>query len=181
MPASPLSTELFRTRDCVVFVKSETLPVSVDTGMITSGWTGGVGVTFAPITQDEILVTRSNGLGGGFMLWGSDESSDQYTSMTESQPYYGYATMGMGAWLIATVSFERYTYASRSGMGPLVPLLYSSSDRLLFSLRGYWTNEDEWSLSGDPRAPNDNVVGFVAQPPVVSPTGIFYLTVQTDL
>jgi hypothetical protein len=175
--------ELFRSRDAVIWVKAETLTVSVTPSMIQSGWPGGIGVTFAPITQDEILVTVSDGLGGGFLLWGSDESGDQFTSMTENQPYYGFAVLGMGAWLIATSTFEQYTYASRQS-GPLVPITYNGSDRLFFSLRGFFTNEDEWTLSGDPRAPNDNVVGFVAQTPIAGDEGtgyVPYLSIQVDI
>ncbi len=171
--------ELFRTRDCVVWVKAETMTVSVDSGLILNGWKGGSGVTFAPITTDQVLVTQSDGLGGGFMLWGSDESSDQFTAMTANQPYYGFAVIGMGAWLIATPTFEQYTYASRHSPGPLVPIVYNASDPLFFSLRGYWTNEDEWTASLDPRRPNDNVVGFVAEPP--SAVDNNYMTIQVDI
>lgn len=170
--------ELFRTRDCVVWVKGETLTVSVDDALVLNGWRGGTGVTFAPVVQDEVLISQSDGLGGGFMLWGSDESSDQFTALTENQPYYGFAVIGMGAWLIATISFEQYTYASRQA-GPLVPIVYNGSDPLFFSLRGLWTNEDEWQLSLDPRRPNDNVVGFVAQPPSPSRNG--YMSIQVDI
>lgn len=171
--------ELFRTRDCVIWVKGETLTVSVDQGLILNGWKGGSGVTFAPITTDQILVTRSDGLGGGFMLWGSDESSDQFTAMTKNQLYYGFGVIGMGAWLIGTPTFEQFTYASRHGPGPLIPITYNADDQLFFSLRGLWTNENEWTLSGDPRAPNDNVVGFVAEPP--SGVDNNYMTIQVDI
>ncbi len=174
MPAN----ELFRTRDCVIWVKAETLTVSVDPALILNGWKGGSGVTFAPVSTDQVLVTQSDGLGGGFMLWGSDESSDQFTAMTENQPYYGFGVIGMGAWLIATPTYEKYTYASRHA-GPLVPITYNANDPLFFSLRGYWTNEDEWTLSNDPRKPNDNIVGFVSQPPSNADNG--YLTVQVDI
>ena len=174
-------SEIFRTRDVAVFVKAETLTVSVDPGMVLNGWLGGQGVTFASSTEDEILVTLSDGLGGGVLLWGSDESSDQFTAMTENQPYYGFAVLGMGAWLVATSTFEQYTYLSRTGPGPLVPIVYSGSDPLFFSLRGYWTSENEWHLSGDPRGPNDNVVGFVAQTPRPNANGVLYLTVQVDI
>jgi len=171
--------EVFRTRDVVIWVKGETLTVSVDSGLILNGWKGGSGITFAPTSQDKILVTQSDGLSGGFMLWGSDESSDQFTAMTENQPYYGFAVIGMGAWLIATPTFEQYTYLSRQGPGPLIPIVYNANDQLFFSLRGYWTNEDEWALSGDPRAPNDNVSGFVAEPP--SGVDSNYMTIQVDI
>jgi hypothetical protein len=178
--AAPLSSELFRTRDCVIWIKAETVTVSVDSALVLNGWRGGQGVTFAPITTDEILVTASDGLAGGFFLWGSDESSDQFTSMTENQPYYGFGVIGMGAWLIGTSTFEQYTYASRLH-GPLMPITYNPSDRLFFSLRGYWTNEDEWTLSGDPRAPNDNVVGFVSQIPALAQDGVYYMSIQVDI
>jgi len=178
--------ELFRSRDCVIWVKSETITVSVDQALITNGWKGGSGVTFAPITQDQILVTQSDGLGGGFLLWGSDESSDQFTGMTQNQPYYGFAVIGMGAWLMATTSFEQYTYLSRMSGGALVPITYNASDPLFFSLRGFWTNENEWALETppDPRAPNDNVVGFVAEQIELGDEGfgeVPYLTVQVDI
>jgi dipeptidyl aminopeptidase/acylaminoacyl peptidase len=173
--------ELFRTRDSVIFVKAETLTVSVDDSMVLNGWRGGQGVTFTPVTEDEVLVTLSDGLGGGFLLWGSDESSDQFTAVTENQPYYGFAVIGMGAWLIATSSFEQYTYASRNGPGPLVPIVYNGNDPLFFSLLGNFTSEDEWSLSLDSRAPNDNVVGFVVQAPRASPNGTLYLSIQVDI
>jgi hypothetical protein len=179
-PFSTSSSGQLRTRDCVIWVKAETLTVAVDGNLTLNGWKGGQGVTFAPVTQDEVLITQSDGLGGGFLLWGSDESSDQFTAMTENQPYYGFAVIGMGAWLIATPTFEQYTYASRQH-SPLVPITYNPSDPLFFSLRGYWTNEDEWTLSGDPRAPNDNVVGFVSQVPALNGDGIYYITVQVDI
>ena len=72
-----------------------------------------------------------------------------------------------------------YTYASRMGPGPLVPIVYNESDRLLFSLRGLWTKEDEWSLSGDPRAPNRFYVGYVIESPAVYNNN--YLMFQTTM
>jgi len=78
-----------------------------------------------------------------------------------------------------TSGYEKYTYASRVGPGPLVSISYVPSDRLVFSLRGLWTKEDEWSLSGDPRAPNDYYIGFVAQKPVHERND--YLTIQVSI
>jgi hypothetical protein len=124
------------------------------------------------------LVTYSDGEPGGFILWGSNEISDQFTSMTRNQPFYRVSTMAVGSWLIMTSTYERYTYASRTA-GPLVPLAYNASDRLRFSLRGFWTVEDEWTLSADPRAPNTNYTGLVVQAPTAVTED--YLTVQTTL
>jgi hypothetical protein len=78
-----------------------------------------------------------------------------------------------------TTSFEQYTYASRIGGGPLVPITYNASDRLLFSLRGYFTSEDEWTLSGDPRAPNSYFIAFVIQAPSTVTSG--YMTIQVSI
>lgn len=99
--------------------------------------------------------------------------------MTENQVVYAFATMGAGSWLISTGTYEKYTYASRTGPGPLVPLVYDASDRLLFLLNGLFTKEDEWTLSGDPRAPNTFYVGYVSQ--IALPTWDDYLTIQTSL
>jgi hypothetical protein len=76
---------------------------------------------------------------------------------------YGFAVMAFGGNLMATSTYERYTYASRL-VPPLVPLVYGYNDPLYFSLRGYWTKEDEATLSGSPQAPASSF-GFVAQPP----------------
>jgi hypothetical protein len=114
------------------------------------------------------------------LLWGSNEDSDQYISMVEQQVVYGHAVFCAGGWLMTTRTFERYTYASRV-MGPLVPITYTVGERLLFSLRGYWTNEDEWTASGDPRGANDMFVGSVVQQPRPNAKGVEYITLQSSI
>lgn len=178
MPDQLVSNEPIRDRECIILVKGDTYPVTVDSVLATQGWKGGQAVQWTAPTQDEFLVTRSNGLYAGFMLWGSSEVGDQFTAMTQNQPYYRFGTVGAGGWHILTTTFERYTYASRQ-VGPLVPITYNASDRLLFSLRGYWTSEDEWSLSGDARAPNTYFIGFVTQAP--SSLTNFYLGIQVSI
>lgn len=169
--------EIFRTRDVIVFFKGQTVTVDVTQSVSVSGWAGGQGFQWTPPIGDQLLVTISDGLYGGFALGGSDESSDEFTAMTRNQPTYKFVVLCAGGWLVATSSFEKYTYASRTGGGPLVPLTYNASDRLVFSLRGLWTKEDEWTLSGDPRAPNNYYIGSVSQRPI--PARNNYLTVQT--
>jgi hypothetical protein len=171
-------SEQFRTRDCVILLKGDAYPVTVSPAMATGGWKGGQGVQWVASSKDEFLVTYSDGLYAGFLLWGSDEPSDQFTAITRNQPAYQFTTIGAGGWLIMTTAFEQYTYASRQS-GPLVPITYSASDRLVFSLRGYWTNEDEWTLAGDPRAPNTYFIGFVIQPPTSNTSQ--FLTVQVSI
>lgn len=174
-----MPTEIFRTRDCVVFFKGDSYTVTISDSMRRNGWTGGQGVAWVDAPTDEFVVDYSDGLYGGFLLWGSDESSDQLVSTTMQQPTYGYGVFCAGGWLMSTISYEKYTYASRTGGGPLVPVVYTPGVRLRFSLRGLWTTEDEWALSGDPRAPNGFYIGSVVEAP--SDLTKFYLTLQTSI
>jgi len=170
--------EIIRSRDCEVYFKGDTQTVAVDAAMVAGGWPGGQGVQWATSTLDERVVTYSNGLYGGFLVWGSDEDGDKFTSITRQQPQYRYATLFSGGCLISTSSYERYTYASRVGPGPLVPLVYQAQDILYLSLRGLWTKQDEMSLSGHPLAPAF-FTGFVAQVPKAS--NRFFLGIQTSM
>ena len=167
--------EIFRDRDCVVLCKGDTFTVNTSDSMVASGWSGGQGVEYATRGEDELLVQVSTGLYAGFALFGSDELPDRFTSMTQNQVQYRYVVVGAGGWVIMTTSFETYTYASRQS-GPLVPITYTASDRLVFSLRGLWTKEDEFTLSGDPRAPNNYFIGFVVQVPIQG-----YMTIQVSI
>jgi len=171
--------ELIRSRDCIIMFKGDAYPVSISPAMATAGWQGGQGVMWAESSDDTMVVSISDGLYAGFALWGSDEDSDRFTSMTKNQPTYGFCIIGAGGWLISTTAFEQYTYLSRVGGGPLVPITYHESDRLVFSNQGKWTVEDEFSLSGDPRAPNNYYIGFVAQAP--SPETKGFMTIQTSI
>lgn len=171
--------EIFRTRDVVVLFKGDAYAVMIDPALQAGGWAGGQGVQWVNSPRDEFMVTYSDGLYGGFLLWGSDEAADKYTAMTGQQPAYGYAVMCAGGWLISTSTYERYTYASRTGGGPLVTIAYTVGERLLFSLRGLFTNEDEWSASLDPRMPNGYYLGNVVQVP--SAANNYYLMVQTSI
>ncbi len=163
------ANDVFRTRDVVVFVKSKTIPVVIDSRLQTGGWPGGQGATWLDDpNNDTFQVTYSDGRFGGFLLWGSNESSDQFVSFYKNQPTYRFAVMCVGPWVISTTTFEQYTYASRIAGPPYVPNVYTPGTKLRFSLRGYFTPEDEWTLSGDIRAPNNFFVARVIQPPVPS-------------
>lgn len=170
--------EIIRARDVIVFFYGDRQTVTVDSLMVANGWAGGQGVQWVGSTADERIVTYSSGLYGGFLVWGSDETADRFTAMTRQQVTYRYATMFSGGCLISTSSYERYTYASRTGGGPLVPLVYAPNDVLYLSLRGLWTKEDELTLSGSPLAPCF-FTGFVAQVPKV--TNRYYLGIQTSM
>jgi len=173
--------ELFRNRDVVALFRGDAYTVMVSDAMRTGGWQGGQAVRWVDSDKDEFLVTYSDGLYGGFLLWGSDETSDRFISIEEQQPAYGYATFCTGGWLMMTRTFEQYTWASRNSGGPLVPLTYTVGQRVRFSLRGYWTIEDEWTASADPRGANDYYVGSVVQSPTPNKKGELYLTLQTSI
>lgn len=168
-----------RTRDCIILFKGDCFTVAVDDALAAAGWQGGQAVKWAPSLKDLPTVTLSDGFYAGFALWGSNETADQFTAMTGQFPAYRFAVIGSGGWLIMTQSFERYTYASRTGGGPLVEIDYHASDRLLFSLRGYWSKEDEWSLAGDPRAPNTYYIGYISQAP--NDANGHFMTIQTSI
>jgi hypothetical protein len=172
-------TEILRSRDCIVLFKGDSTTVTVSSAMVAGGWAGGQGVQWVGVSQDDRVVTYSSGLYGGFLVWGSDETGDRYTAMTNQQTTYRYATMFFGGSLISTSTYERYTYASRIS-GPLVPLVYSPNDPLYFSLRGLFTNEDELSQQtpSNPLAPAF-FVGFVAQIPKAQNN--YWLGIQTSM
>jgi hypothetical protein len=133
-------------------------------------------VQWVASNADEPTVTYSAGLFGGFLIWGSDESADQYTASTGNQLVYGHAVMMTGRAVLSTSSYEKYTYASRIGGGPLVPLVYTTPQVLYLSLRGLWTIEDEMILTGALLAPAQHA-GWVCQIPKAS--NDFFLGVQT--
>lgn len=170
--------QLVRTRDVIALVADQTIPVMIDAAMAAGGWVGGQGITWAPTTTDNFLATYSDGTYGGFTLWGSNESSDQLISYTGNQPRYRFAVACVGTWVIATSSFETYTLQSRL-IPPLVPNVYVVGQRVRFSLRGLFTPQDEWTISGDPRAPNNFFVASIIQVP--GSNNNQYLMLQTSM
>lgn len=170
--------EIPRTRDVIVLAKDLSFPIMVDSTMATAGWPGGQAVTWAATPFDNFLATFSDGTYGGFLLWGSNETADQFTAYTGNQPTYRFGVVGVGTWIISTVAYERYTLQSRL-IPPLVPNVYTVGQRLRFSLRGLFTPQDEWTISADPRAPNNFLVGSIIQAPNASNNQ--YLMVQTAI
>jgi hypothetical protein len=161
----------------VVFTKDDTFPVRVSDEMLQGGWPGGQAVRYLAVDTDDFTVTYANGIGSGFLIWGSDESADQYTSTTRTGLTYGDGILWAGSLLLSTSSYEQYTYNSRLG-GPLVPLVYDVNEPLYFSLRGLWTKEDELTLSGSGLAPAPSV-GRVMQVP--QDTNQHFLGIQAAL
>lgn len=170
--------DLVRGRDCVIFIKGDVHAFKASPALIAGGWVGGQGLTWVQGATDEPTIGYSNGLYGGVAIWGSDEQADRYTAMTGQQLAYGYVVLMVGRALFSTVAFEQYTYQSRVGGGPLVPLVYHPSDLLYLSKRGYWSNQDELTITGDSNAPAF-YTGFVAQVPKAN--NGFRLAIQSSM
>jgi hypothetical protein len=162
------------TRDVQVLYKGDSYTVAVSENMKRLGWAGGQGVMWVDSDIDEFLVDFSTGLYGGFCLWGSQESSDRLTSMTGNQALYGYTVLCSGNWIFSTTTYEKYTWASRSGPGPFVPIVYEVKQRLVFSSRGYWTSE-----TNDGGGVNEYYIGNIVQAP--SASNNWRLTIQSSI
>lgn len=172
-------TEIVRSRDLVLFYRGDNYTVTPGPGMIETGWKGGQGVMWSSGVNDERTVEISDGRYGAFMPFGSDEEADMHTGLSGTQRSARWVTILLGGNLISTSTYERYTWDSRNGVGPAdVPIVYTPNQVLYLSKRGFWTNEDEATLSGDPWAPNF-FTGFVAQIPKASNN--WFLGVQTGL
>lgn len=137
-------------RQCSVFHKGDSMPMKIDADMASVGWDGGTFVRWVDDGSGEPCVTIADGRYCGFTPWGSNEPADQYTAITPSQTRYKFITLFFGGNFMATTSYERYTYASRHGPGPLVPLVYHPQDFLYVSENGLPTVEDESDIAVNP-------------------------------
>jgi len=176
---SKFITPILRSRDLLLFFKGDLYTVTPDSTMLAQGWAGGQGVMWTPGYNDERTVTFSDGRYGGIILWGSDENADQFMGITGTQTVNYFAVFAAGGNLLTTRTYERYTYASRTLGGPLVPLVYTPNQILYYSRRGWFTNEDESVIPPAlPFAPNF-FVGFVVQIP--REDNDWFLGVQTSM
>lgn len=170
--------EIPKDRDLVVLANDVSFPVMVSDAMVAGGWVGGQAVTWVDSPYDSFVVTYSDGTYGGFLLYGSNEQADLYSAYTDNQVTYKFATCCFGTWIVSTIAYEKYTLQSRL-VPPLVSNVFTVGQRLTFSLRGLFTPQDEWTISGDPRAPNNYYIGAIAQAP--GPENNYYLMVQTSI
>lgn len=137
-------------RELSIFHKGDSMPMKIDAAMAAKGWAGGTFVRWVDDGTGEPCVTIADGRYCGFTPWGSNEPADQYTSVTPSQSRYKYITLLFGGNFVATTTYERYTYVSRHGGGPLVPLVYTAQQFLYVSENGYLTNQDESNPAVNP-------------------------------
>jgi len=168
--------DLIRSRDCQILRADIVVPAKISTTMKNGGWAGGQGVMWSDSGSGDLEITYSDGRFGGFVLWGSTESSDEWAAYTNQSKYYGYTLVGISGWMVSTIAYEKYSLQSRLS-GPLIELVYTPSDILFFSSRGLWTNQDEMAILGSPFTPKQ--AGHVAQPP--SSSNQFRLGLSTTL
>lgn len=130
-------------RDLVLLHKGDTLPVSIDSDMAASGWSGGQFVRWVDAGTGMPTVTVANGTYCGFMMFGSDEEGDQWTSFVASQVTYKSAILTFGGNVFYTRTYEVEGYMYRHGLGPSAPLVYEPNQVLYISENGKITNENE--------------------------------------
>lgn len=176
--------DLPRTRDCIALVTDLAFPVEIDEVLATRGFVGGSCCRWIPTGSDTFRVTVSDGTYGGFFLWGSRESADNFSAYTQNQEVHRFATVGVGTWVISTVAYERYTLRSRL-TPPLVEHVYEVGQRLKLSNRGLWYpaadgSDDEWNIvPNELGTENPYLVGMIVQRPTAENN--FHLMVQTSL
>ena len=173
--------ENFLNRDCVILQKGDSVTFKINAALASAGWTGGTLVRWVVDGSGEPCLGLGNGLFAGYLPFGSNESGDQYTSMTRQNPHYHYAVLHSGG-IVATTTYERHTYASRHA-GPLVPLVYTPNQTLYVSENGKLTPEDESDAAINPGglfpdgspilAPFQNVASCML-PPALQPQGYLF-------
>ena len=188
-PFRTVSTNLLSTlnRDLVVQRKGVTVPVKIDSSLIASGWQGGQLGRWVDDPTGDPTVSIADGRYAGIFLWGSNETADQYTSMTDSFRRYGYTVLLWSSNWFYTRVYERYGYMARHSLGPNVPLVYNPGEAIFVSENGKITKENESDFSlypphsfpnGDPIVVPFNNFGFLATAP--KPATNDYISVQTS-
>ena len=104
---------------------------------------GGTFVRWIDDGSGDLTVTKANGVYCGFIAFGSSESGDQLTALTNQNTHYRYAILNFGGNVIYTRTYERFTYQSRHGLTPPTPLVYTANQALYVSENGKMTTEDE--------------------------------------
>jgi hypothetical protein len=137
------------TRDCSIFHKGDSMPMRINAAMAARGWRGGTFVRWIDDGTGDPCVTIADGRYCGFTPWGSNETADQYTSMTQTFPRNLFITLLFGGNYLATSTFETQTYAARHG-GPPAALVYTAQQFLYVSENGLITNQDESDIAVNP-------------------------------
>ena len=178
----------YTNRDYAALHKGDSLPVKINAALAASGWAGSQFVRWIDDGSGEPCVTLADGRYCGFLPFGSNESGDQYTSITATATTYRSTTMFFGGNIGFSRIFETETYESRHG-GPLALQVYSVQRALYVSENGKITTENESDPAvnpgllfpdGTPITANSFVFfGIVMVPPHATRTNN-YLGIQTN-
>jgi hypothetical protein len=138
----------YANRDCVILHKGDTIPVQITASIAAQGWQGGQFARWVadPNGSPSPTVDIADGRYCGIFVFGSDESGDQFTAMTNQNQTYQYVSLFFGGNILYTRVFETYEYNGRHGIGPLVPLVYTPNNPLYISENGKITPEDESNM-----------------------------------
>lgn len=174
-------------RDLVVLHKGDTITVAISSTLAVSGWAGGQFCRWVDEGTGELTVAIADGRYCGFLPFGSSESGDQYTAMTNQNSTYRYATMFFGGNIFYTRTYEVYGYLARHSLGPVVPLVYGVGQFLYVSENGKLTTEDESDFGifpphpfpdGTPITVRFVFFGVCAVPPSAATKN--YIAIQTN-
>lgn len=162
-------------RDFAALKKADSFPAKASAALVASGWNGGQCARWVDDGNGFMCLALADGRYCGFMPFGSNESGDQYTALTDSGVTYKYVTLFFGGGIGYTRTYERDSYISRNGGGPLVPLVYMSQSILYVSGNGNITieNESDPLVNPDMVFPDGTAIppfsfvpfGFCAVPP----------------
>ena len=176
-------------RDLVLMVKGDSFTVQIANGFDAEGWPGGQFVKYTTPVGGFPTVTKADGRYCGFMIFGSNEQADQFTSMTQQNVVYSYATLQFGGNVFYTRTYEEFGYLARNGLGPMVPLVYTPNQFLYISENGKITNENESDQAlfpphnfpdGTPVPDNSFIAfGLCFAPP--QPATNFYIGCQSNI
>jgi hypothetical protein len=148
-------------RDYVVLKKGDTVTCVADENLISSGWRGGVFLSFADAAivdgKAVPVVTLSDGINAGpLAMWGSDEPEDTQISYTGQYKRYRYVQCSYGNQIFMTRNFETVSYFDRTGLSTITDkygndfpvidatsfsLEYKAGQTLYVSERGFLTPE----------------------------------------
>ena len=173
----------------MILKKGTTFTVKLSSALAKRGWAGGTFVRqIIDLTSLDTCVDIADGRYCGFFVFGSNESGDQYTSMTQNNVTYGYAVMFWSGNIVYTKTYETMGYMGRNSLGPPTTLVYLPGQPLYVSQNGLITNENESDTglfpahdfpNGDPMTPlSFNSFGSC----LVAPSALnnSYLMIQTN-
>ena len=130
-------------RDLVILHKGDTLPCAISPHLAERGWAGGEFLRWVDGGNGQLTLDIADGRYCGFAAFGSSESGDQFTALTNQNTTYDYVVLFFGGNVAYTRTYERYGYMARHGLGPMVPLVYKPMTILYISENGRITPEDE--------------------------------------